>query len=39
MNSFAVDHSPKTVAMFCGLGLAVSLLLLTFGVDLSASWV
>lgn len=34
----ATDHSLKTIALFSCIGLVVSLCLLTFGVDLSASW-
>jgi hypothetical protein len=34
----ADDHSCKTVALFCCLGLVASLCLMTFGVDLSVGW-
>ena len=33
------DHSPKSVALFCCVGLVVSLCLIASGVDLSAGWV
>jgi len=33
------DHSPKSVAFFCCVGLVVSLCLIASGVDLSAGWV
>jgi len=32
----ARDHSPRSIALFCCLGLIVSFYLLSFGVDLSA---
>jgi hypothetical protein len=35
----AVDHSRKTIALFCCAGLLVSFCLMTFGIDLSAGWV
>jgi hypothetical protein len=34
----ADDHSLKTIVLFSCLGLVASLCLMTFGVDLSASW-
>jgi hypothetical protein len=34
----ADDHSLKTIAQFCCLGLVASLCLATFGIDLSAGW-
>jgi hypothetical protein len=34
----AGDHSPKTIALFCCLGLVTSVCLMTFGIDLSAGW-
>jgi hypothetical protein len=43
MNSISAarvgDHSPKSVAFFCCVGLVVSLCLIASGVDLSAGWV
>jgi hypothetical protein len=33
------DHSPKSVALFCCVGLLVSLCLMASGMDLSAGWV
>ncbi len=35
----ADDHSLKSVALFCCVGLVVSLCLMASGVDLSAGWV
>lgn len=35
----ADDHSPKSVALFCCIGLVVSLCLIASGIDLSAGWV
>jgi hypothetical protein len=35
----ADDHSPKPVALFCCIGLVVSLCLVASGMDLSAGWV
>jgi len=35
----ADDHSPKTIVLFCCVGLIASLCLMTFGIDLSAGWV
>jgi hypothetical protein len=32
------DRLPKSVALFCGVGLLVSLCLIASGVDLSAGW-
>jgi hypothetical protein len=34
----ANDHSPKTIVLFCCLGLVASLCLVTFGMDLGAGW-
>ena len=34
----ADDRSPRSVALFCGVGLLVSLCLIASGMDLSASW-
>jgi hypothetical protein len=34
----ADDHSLKTIAWFSCLGLVASFCLMTFGVDLGASW-
>jgi hypothetical protein len=43
MNSISVvrgsDRSPKSVALFCGAGLLVSLCLIASGIDLGAGWV
>jgi hypothetical protein len=36
--AFAADHSLKTIALFCCVGLVASLGLMTFGMDLSAGW-
>jgi hypothetical protein len=33
------DRSPKTIVMFCCVGLVASFCLMTFGIDLSAGWV
>jgi hypothetical protein len=33
------DRSPKSVALFCCVGLVVSLCLIASGMDLSAGWV
>lgn len=35
----AGDHSPKSVALFCFVGLLVSLCLIASGIDLGAGWV
>ena len=35
----AGDRSPKSVALFCCVGLAVSFCLIVSGIDLSAGWV
>ena len=35
----ADNHSLKTIVLFCCVGLAASLCLMTFGIDLSAGWV
>ncbi len=35
----ADDRSPKSVALFCCVGLVVSLCLIASGMDLSAGWV
>jgi hypothetical protein len=35
----ADDHSSKPVALFCCVGLMVSLCLVALGIDLSAGWV
>lgn len=35
----AEDHSPKSVALLCCVGLVMSLCLIASGIDLSASWV
>jgi hypothetical protein len=35
----AGDHLPKTVALFCCLGLVTSLCLMMLGLDPSAAWV
>ena len=35
----AGDHSPKSVALFCCVGLLVSLCLIASGFDLGAGWV
>lgn len=35
----ADDRSSKSVALFCCVGLAVSLCLIASGMDLSAGWV
>ena len=35
----ADERSPKTVALFCCVGLAASFCLMAFGMDLSAGWV
>ena len=35
----ASDHSPKMIALFCCVGLVVSLWLTASGIDLSAGWV
>ena len=35
----AGDHSFKSIALFCYLGLVASLGLMTFGIDISASWI
>jgi hypothetical protein len=32
------DHSLKTIALFCFFGLATSLCLVTFGIDLGIGW-
>lgn len=34
----ADDRSPKSVALFCCVGLVVSLCLIASGMDLSAGW-
>jgi hypothetical protein len=34
----ADDHSLKTIALFCCVGLLASFCLMTLGVDLSAGW-
>jgi hypothetical protein len=34
----ANDHSPKTIVLFCCLGLVASLCLVTLGMDLGAGW-
>lgn len=33
------DHSPMPVALFCCVGLVVSLCLVASGIDLGAGWV
>lgn len=35
----ADDRSPKTIVLFCCVGLAASFCLMTFGIDLSAGLV
>ncbi len=35
----ADDQSPKTVALFCCVGLVLSLCLIASGMDLGAGWV
>ena len=35
----AEDHSPRTIALFCCVGLLVSFCLMASGIDMSASWV
>ena len=35
----ADDRSPKSVALFCCVGLVMSFCLITFGIDLSAGWI
>jgi hypothetical protein len=37
--TWADDHSPKTIVLFCCVGLIASLCLMTFGIDLSTGWV
>jgi hypothetical protein len=32
------DHSPKTIALYCGIGLAASLCMAAFGLDTSAGF-
>ncbi len=32
------DRSPSSIALFCGLGLAASFYLISFGVNLGAGW-
>jgi hypothetical protein len=34
----AFDRSPRTITLFCGLGLVMSLCLISFGVNLGAAW-
>ena len=34
----AHGHSPKTVVLFCCIGLVASVSLMTFGIDLNAGW-
>jgi hypothetical protein len=34
----ADDHTPKTILLFCCLGLVASFFLMTFGVDVSGGW-
>jgi len=35
----ANDQSPKTIVLFCCVGLVASFCLMTFGIDMSAGWV
>lgn len=34
----AGDHSAKTIALFCGLGMVASFCLISFGVDMGTLW-
>lgn len=36
---WADDHSPKMIALFCCVGLVVSVCLIASGIDLGAGWV
>jgi hypothetical protein len=35
----ADGQSPRTIVLFCCVGLVASFCLMTFGIDLSAGWV